>query len=72
MYQDEVSGSLIEIVDKIIERIGNNKKGYWEIIYAKHPERFWSGSNKILQCAECQDKTCQLKRNLQRVIKREK
>lgn len=31
MYQDEVSGSLIEIVDKIIERIGNNKKGYWEI-----------------------------------------
>lgn len=27
MYQDEVSGSLIEIVDKIIERIGNNKKG---------------------------------------------
>lgn len=34
----------------------------WEITYAKHPERFWSGSNKNLQCANCKDKTCQLKK----------
>ncbi|MBR1823489.1 MAG: hypothetical protein IJ779_04565 [Ruminococcus sp.] len=34
----------------------------WEIVYAKHPERFWEGSNKILQCAECKDKTCKFKR----------
>lgn len=34
----------------------------WELIYAKHPERFWSGSNRTLQCAHCKDKTCQLKR----------
>lgn len=33
----------------------------WELIYAKHPERFWSGSNKNLQCAHCKDKTCQIK-----------
>lgn len=45
---------------------------HWEIIYAKHPERFWNGSNKILQCAECQDKTCQLKRRVSRLINRER
>lgn len=33
----------------------------WEIIYAKHPERFWSGANKNLQCANCKDKICQIK-----------
>lgn len=35
----------------------------WEIIYAKHPERFWSGSNKNLQCSNCKDKTCQMKKS---------
>lgn len=35
---------------------------HWEIVYAKYPERFWSGSNQKLQCAVCQDKTCQLKK----------
>ena len=34
----------------------------WEIIYAKHPERFFSGSNKRLQCASCKDRTCQIKK----------
>lgn len=37
---------------------------HWEIIYARHPERFWSGSNKKLQCANCKDKTCQMKKRL--------
>ena len=37
---------------------------HWEIRYAKYPERFWYGSNKVLQCANCQDKTCQIKRRL--------
>ena len=36
----------------------------WEIIYAKHPERFYEGSNKNLQCAHCKDKTCQIKNSL--------
>ncbi len=36
----------------------------WEIIYAMHPERFWSGSNKKLQCTNCKDKTCQIKNRL--------
>ena len=39
---------------------------HWEIIYAKHPERFWSGSNQTLQCANCKDKTCQIKNRLKR------
>ena len=38
----------------------------WEIIYAKHPERFWSGSNKTLQCQNCKDKTCQIKKKITR------
>ncbi|MBQ9983944.1 MAG: hypothetical protein IJP29_05075 [Lachnospiraceae bacterium] len=38
----------------------------WEVIYAKHPERFWSGSNKTLQCVNCKDKTCQMKRRIMR------
>ena len=37
---------------------------HWEIIYAKHPERFYSGSNKRLQCSNCKDKTCQIKKAL--------
>ena len=38
---------------------------HWEIIYAKHPERFWEGSNKTLQCANCKERTCQIKKELQ-------
>lgn len=38
----------------------------WEIIYAKHPERFYSGSNKRLQCANCNDKICQIKNSLRK------
>lgn len=34
---------------------------HWELIYAKHPERFWEGSNEVLKCANCKDKTCQIK-----------
>lgn len=37
---------------------------HWEIQYARHPERFWEGSNKTLQCATCKEKTCQIKRRL--------
>ena len=35
---------------------------HWEIVYAKYPQRFWSGSNQTLQCAHCKDKTCQWKK----------
>lgn len=37
---------------------------HWEMQYAKHPERFWSGSNRTLQCGACQEKTCRLKKRL--------
>lgn len=40
----------------------------WEILYARYPERFYSGSNKILQCANCKDKTCQIKKRVARHI----
>lgn len=35
---------------------------HWELIYAKHPERFWSGSNQHLDCSDCKDKICQMKK----------
>lgn len=37
---------------------------HWELVYAKHPERFYHGSNQRLQCANCKDKTCQIKRKI--------
>lgn len=40
---------------------------HWEIIYAKHPERFWNGSNKTIQCTNCKDKTCQFKNLIRKV-----
>lgn len=36
----------------------------WEILYAKYPERFWYGSNQNLDCANCKDRICQLKKKL--------
>lgn len=42
----------------------------WEMTYAKHPERFWSGSNKTLQCQNCKDKTCQIKKKITRADKK--
>ncbi|MCM1180308.1 MAG: hypothetical protein NC347_08645 [Clostridium sp.] len=37
---------------------------HWEIKYIRHPERFWAGSNDTLQCENCKDKTCQIKKKL--------
>ena len=37
---------------------------HWEITCASHPERFWSGSNRTLQCSVCKEKTCQIKKKL--------
>lgn len=37
---------------------------HWEVVYAKHPERFWYGSNKNLQCVNCKDRTCQIKNRI--------
>lgn len=36
----------------------------WEIYYAKHPERFWEGSNENLRCIHCNEKLCQYKNKL--------
>ena len=37
---------------------------HWELVYAKHPERFYSGSNQVLKCLNCKDKTCQIKNKI--------
>lgn len=42
----------------------------WEIAYAQHPERFWSGSNSMLQCANCTDRTCQVKKMIKKNLKK--
>ena len=36
----------------------------WELTYSKHPERFWHGSNKKLQCNNCNEKLCQIKKHI--------
>lgn len=41
---------------------------HWELVYAKHPERFWSGSNQRLKCANCKDKTCQAKKKIAKAV----
>ncbi len=38
----------------------------WEITYAKHPERFYYGTNQSLQCQNCQDKICTVKKKIMR------
>ena len=34
----------------------------WEIVYARHPERFWFGSNEVLRCENCKDRMCAIKK----------
>ena len=34
---------------------------FWEVRYRRHPERFWFGSNKLLQCAHCPEQLCRYK-----------
>ncbi len=33
----------------------------WEIRLHRHPERFWMGSNRNLQCTHCQEQLCRYK-----------
>lgn len=30
----------------------------WEITFARHPERFWEGTNAALRCVNCTDRLC--------------
>lgn len=34
----------------------------WELIFTKHPERFWRGSNTSIRCENCKDKLCRIKK----------
>lgn len=36
----------------------------WELVYAKHPERFWRGSNTAIRCENCTDRLCRIKKPL--------
>lgn len=42
---------------------------YWEIMYARHPERFFESTNQSLRCANCPEKLCHHKKQLQRFLK---
>ena len=33
----------------------------WEVRYRRYPERFWLGSNRLLQCAHCREQLCRYK-----------
>lgn len=34
---------------------------FWEVRFRRHPERFWSGSNRSLQCGSCKEQLCRYK-----------
>lgn len=42
----------------------------WEYLWTKYPERFWYGSNKNLNCINCKDRTCPIKKSVTRQIKK--
>jgi hypothetical protein len=42
----------------------------WEVLYHKHPERFAENTNAALHCANCQEKLCAHKKQLQAFQKR--
>lgn len=42
----------------------------WEVLLRLHPERFSENTNACLACAQCQEKLCHHKKQLQRFIKR--
>lgn len=42
----------------------------WEILYRKYPERFCRNTNQTLSCANCTEKLCKHKRQLQSFIKK--
>ena len=37
---------------------------HWEIKYIKYPEKFWENTNENLKCANCNDRTCKIKKTL--------
>lgn len=43
---------------------------HWEYMWTKYPERFWYGSNQTLNCANCKDKTCSVKKDVTKQIKK--
>ena len=36
----------------------------WEIVYRRHPERFFESGNEALRCGQCQERLCAYKRKL--------
>ena len=42
----------------------------WEILYRRYPERFCRNTNEAISCANCKEKLCKHKRQLQRFIKK--
>ena len=44
----------------------------WEITYRLHPERFSTATNKCLDCANCEEKLCSHKKQLQGFLRKYK
>lgn len=43
---------------------------HWEYMWTKYPEHFWYGSNQTLSCACCKDKTCTIKKDVTKQVKK--
>lgn len=37
----------------------------WELAFARHPERFWEGTNEALRCENCTDRLCGKPENME-------
>lgn len=44
----------------------------WELTYHKHPERFSEATNRCMNCANCKEKLCSHKKQLQGFLKKYK
>lgn len=43
---------------------------HWEYLWTNYPERFWYGSNQTLKCTNCHDKTCTIKKDVTKQVKK--
>ena len=41
---------------------------HWELAFARHPERFWRGSNQAIRCENCREQLCRIKEPLRRTL----
>ena len=62
-YEDELTSAREQALQELEQRAARLGADavVWEVRFRRYPERFWFGSNKLLQCAHCQEQLCRYK-----------